>query len=176
MIQLHIPAEHADAVREALTCVACDEEGVTGNGRCPSSFWWGVKAHPNWEGGNTDVSDPFIFPADVQAMLNPCENARGLCGLVIPPDAREAWGGHERLSCSQCSDGHPLVELVTDCPWADSHHMLRGVCPGCMDANTVSLGVVTATEVLPIDECDDWCLIYEPLATHAVHLTRQETP
>ena len=185
MIQLHVPPKYADAVREALA--PCD-------GRCdpysrafshrpdcgPPSFWWGITAEWDHAAHQADVEgrDHYTLPDDVQQMLNPCPTCDGT-GRLHDPDA-----SHDRFdrSCPDCRDGRPLVELVTDCPrcsggvgfwrgnaWCD------GPCATECALGIVSLGVVTATNVLPIDECDDWCIIYEPDATHAIHLTGVQT-
>ena len=53
-LQLRIPAEYADQVREALTCQTCDNNGeitldddvtarVVDCPDCPPSFWWGMR-------------------------------------------------------------------------------------------------------------------------------------
>lgn len=94
MIQYHVPAEYADAVRAALFCELCSEGRI--NGReivetdCPAELWWGVAA----------LDDDDLLPTDVQAMFDPCPSIHP---MGVGP-------------CPDCHDGRRPVELVTDCP------------------------------------------------------------
>ena len=140
MIQYRIPTEYADAVREA-----------------GQSFWWGVVGEHQFTEDYYN-GDPASIPADVQAMLNPCR-----------------WCEGKNPQCFYCRDGHPLVELVTDCPECGGSGTIQLdvnddecediECDECDATGSVSLGVVTADEVLPIEPNHDGERTYDLIVT-----------
>jgi hypothetical protein len=171
MIQLHVPAEYADTVQDALTCETCGGRGGrerthvgeawTPCADCPPSFWWGVNKVPS-PFGNA------VLPADVAKMLDPCERCDGL-GKLYPAIKTE-------VRCDDCRGGRPLVELVTDCPRPDFRGSLSSCvhfnCAACKATGRVPLGTVTVTELVSLAHpADDGAYIGPPDATHAVQLT-----
>ena len=156
-MKLYIDPEHANAVQDALYCSTCDDKQYVWKDRpwtewshdvghkacpdCPPSFWLGVKA----EWPMSPLGPTPELPADVQAMLDPCQTCKGtgMKTMESPP-----WTSKDYDPCPEpnCIKGWQLVELVTDCSnkqaCAAGDDTIRCVCT-TLDG-TVSLGFVTA--------------------------------
>lgn len=113
----------------------------------------------------TNVVNP---PPFLVAATQPCKTCRGF-GELFLYHAAAPWYRAEtsRVSCPDCHEGHPVIEVRAECPTCEaipfcvgcqSKHAGKMRCPRCgtqpPEHGTVLLGRVTVTAVVPIPYVD----------------------